>query len=285
MRYTINEMLDKLHEFGLENSVSEIFLVTEFGQESFESLQKLGLLSSSISHGKERYIKEQQFVSKGKLAEFRARIKAETDNTPLMLPVSPTATHLSPVYYPKGQTCVSGFTMNMNPGTCLQQKTAYLVTSSPQFDNVLGFRIDEHLIVTKYSSFGYYPANTHLIAKRFGGRIPTETEFLKIVARLDDFNASMHAIDEDCLLKGYYLVAPEPRLAPFFTEKSADNQKCCSAEDFLKTASIIYDIKIPSYSQTKNTLEQTEFLVINIENTDDRKLIKPNEKCASVVVI
>lgn len=282
MKYTLETMLNKLIKSGKSGSLSEAFLISEFGEDGFNTLKHLGCISSCISFGAERYVKELEFISKENLAEFRARIKAETDNSDMLTSGSEKAEFLPAAYYPEGQSCISGFILKMNEGDKLEQESVYLTTSSPKFDNVLGFRIDNDLIVSRYSSFGYYPANHHLLARRFGGRIPTEAEFLKIAGKLADVNASMRAIDEDYLLKGYYLVAPEPLRLSAVDEGDDD---CYPVWRFLKTASVIYKLKIPKQCLSEADKQEKDFLVINIENPDDRKIIQADEKCVSLVVV
>lgn len=235
----LEKMLKKLHEFGETKSFSEDFLTSEFGRDGFNTLKTLGCITSRCGSN-EKYVEELQHVSPQYLAEFRQRIRNNSFNPKLYTSIKEKAEELPLVYYPKDQSCISGFVLNINHIPELEQNPLYITTSNPCFDNVMGYKIDEGSIVLRYSGIGYYPRNCHVLAKKFGGRIPKTDELLKIIEKLDCINTTALSIDEDFLPKGQFLVL-EKNSASYFT-------------------------------------------TINIEDPNDRKQIKYNEKCCFVVV-
>ena len=110
------------------------------------------------------------------------------------------------VYYQEGQSAVKAFELEMDYASGITQKAVYTPQSSPEFDNVMGFKIDDNLTFLRYWGY-FYPDHCRHLAKVFGGRIPTEEEFLKIAAKLHEINASLNSITETTLYKGNYLIA------------------------------------------------------------------------------
>lgn len=222
----IKEMLDRLYRLGKNKSFSEEFLISEFGQEGFDRLWRLGLIECGYSlMDAEAYLRELQYISPPKLADFRRRIRAKAEPEKLVLFDSGVSA-LPLVYYQEGASCISGFSLKLKPFSKLRQKAVYVTTSNPEYDNVKGYKLESGLVVLRYFCDGYFPDNCRILAENFGGRIPQAKELLEIIANCERISKTAQTIDEDLLHKGYYLTADKPENNKFTVINIEDGQDC-----------------------------------------------------------
>lgn len=234
----IVEMMRKLGEFAKKEEFSENFLISEFGKDGFNYLKERQLIRRASKASVAQYIEELQHISPQNLAAFRKLIRGENPQPELLTSVSAKAEPLPLVYYPKGETCISCFSFTIDNIRELKQNPCYITTSDPRFDNVLGYELEKGLTVTRYSGVGYYPRNCHVIAEKFGGRIPDTEEMLKIITNLDRVNQTALSIDEDTLYKGYYLVR-EKMSASAFTVINIENPDDCRQIKYNETCCFV----------------------------------------------
>lgn len=79
--------------------------------------------------------------------------------------------------------------------------------ANPQYNKVEGIKVAPNLIVLRCCRGAFYPDVCKIIAKKFGGRLPTLKEMLRITERIDSLNATLTLLGDSPLCRGIYLTS------------------------------------------------------------------------------
>lgn len=83
----------------------------------------------------------------------------------------------------------------------------YRPNANPQYNKVEGIKVAPNLIVLRCCRGAFYPDVCKIIAKKFGGRLPTLKEMLRITERIDSLNATLTLLGDSPLCRGIYLTS------------------------------------------------------------------------------
>lgn len=113
---------------------------------------------------------------------------------------------LSKTYFNRKRKPVPPFTeIIWSNGTNTYVK--YRPDANPQYNKVEGIKVAPNLIVLRCCRGAFYPDVCKIIAKKFGGRLPTLKEMLRITKRIDSLNATLTRLGDSPLCRGIYLTS------------------------------------------------------------------------------